>query len=186
MAFLRFSRSVRSMIAVLLLPALGEPCAADPARRKASPEELNVKAAFLLNFAAFVEWPAAAFPSPTSPIVLAVYGPDPFGDTLETIFGGETVRGRPFAIRRLPSGGDVSGCHIVFVAAAEGLHFANALAPLRGRPTLTVSDAPGFTRLGGVIEFTMERGRIRFRINQEAARASGLTIGSKLLRLATP
>ena len=183
MALLR-KLSLRTWRTTLLTAALwSAAAAADPGSRTAAADEREVKAAFLLNFAAFVEWPANAFGSPTDPIVVGVYGADPFGATLEAIFSGETVRGRPFLIKRIPSGGDVSGCHIVFVSDPERPRFPSSLG-IRNRPILTVANAPNFAERGGIVEFMVERGRIRFRINRDAARAAGLTIGSKLLRLA--
>ena len=46
-------------------------------------EEYQVKAAFLFNFAKFVEWPAQAFKSADEPIEICVLGPNPFGSSLD-------------------------------------------------------------------------------------------------------
>ncbi len=48
-----------------------------------APREYQIKAAFLYNFAKFIEWPPAAFPSPNAAINLCVLGEDPVGDDLE-------------------------------------------------------------------------------------------------------
>lgn len=173
----------RRLFAALLLlvpPVLpaGEP------GRTAVADELQVKAAFLLNFAAFVEWPATAFGSPAAPIVVGIYGRDPFGSALDAIFSGETMRGHSFQVKRIPPGGDISGVHILFVSDSERNRYAAVIARARHQPTLTVANGPGFTTAGGIIEFTPDRGRIRFRINPVAAREAGIAIGSKLLRLA--
>jgi YfiR/HmsC-like len=53
---------------------------------------------------------------------------------------------------------------------------------LKGRPVLTVSDAVGFAKRGGMIRFVTDRSRIRLRINLEATRDAHLTLSSKLLR----
>jgi len=55
---------------------------------------------------------------------------------------------------------------------------------MRARPLLTVGDAYSFARSGGIIQFVTVRGRVRLRINAEAARSADLTISSKLLSLA--
>jgi hypothetical protein len=41
--------------------------------------EYQVKAVFLLNFTKFIEWPAAAFELPVSPVTICILGEDPFG-----------------------------------------------------------------------------------------------------------
>jgi hypothetical protein len=48
---------------------------------------------------------------------------------------------------------------------------------------LTVTDR-GSGAAGGMIQFVMQAGRVRFQIDEGAARANGLTISSKLLELA--
>jgi hypothetical protein len=180
MALLRQSPWLRIAVLLTLLCA----CCGTLRARDPGSDELKVKAAFLLNFAAFVDWPAEAFASETAPFVVGVYGADPFGPVLDEIFAGEAVRGRGFVVRRIRRGDDVRGCHILFVCDSERNNLRGTLARLRGSPTLTVANVNGFAQLGGMIEFTSDRGRVRFLINNTAARAAGLTIGSKLLRLA--
>ncbi len=47
-----------------------------------------------------------------------------------------------------------------------------------------MSDLDGSSQRGVMVQFTTDNNRIRLRINVESARASGLTISSKLLRSA--
>lgn len=54
-----------------------------------------------------------------------------------------------------------------------------------GVAELSVSDATGFARTGGIIEFYVDSGRMRFAINVDAAQRSGLRLSSRLLGLAT-
>jgi len=57
---------------MFLLVALGTLVAV---RAPAADERLEyqVKAAFLLNFTKFIEWPASAFDTPDSPIVICIF-----------------------------------------------------------------------------------------------------------------
>jgi hypothetical protein len=55
---------------------------------------------------------------------------------------------------------------------------------LRGASVLTVSETPEFIGAGGMINFMLEANKIRFQINDEAAKKAGLKISSKLLSLA--
>lgn len=144
--------------------------------------EYQVKAAFLFNFAQFVEWPAAAFPEPDSPMVIGVLGEDPFGGDLEAIVRGEVVNGHPLTVERFGRVEEITACHILFVSKGEAARLDRILAALKGRSILTVGDMRDFAGRGGMIRFVTDRSRIRLRINLEAARADELTISSKLLR----
>lgn len=149
-----------------------------------SSAEYRVKAAFILNFTRFVEWPKNAFESDSSPLVIGILGTDPFGKSLDETVQGETVNGRKLEVRRFTSLGDVEGCHVLFVSATEARSVKIITQRLQNQPVLTVGDGEGFTKAGGMIALYTENRRIRFRVNAETGRRAGLTFSSKLLRLA--
>lgn len=144
--------------------------------------EYPVKAAFLVRFGDYVEWPAAAFASPTAPLQLCIVGDDPFGPILEKVAAGQPSRGRSVEVKRLRAPRADSGCHIAFIARSESARMAQVLDGLRGAPVLTVTDQK--SPPVGIINFTIKEERVRFDIDDEAAMQSGLAISSKLLALA--
>jgi len=144
-------------------------------------DEYRVKALFLVNFARFVEWPADA---PQDPIVIGIIGQDPFGRWLDDAVRGTKVNGHELVVRRLRNAEDARKCRIVFVAGSESSGLQPILDALKGAPVLTIGDTEGFAELGGVINLRLEDNRVRFDINQDAARRAGLTVSSKLLSLA--
>jgi hypothetical protein len=97
---------------------------------------------------------------------------------------GEQVNNRRLTVQRYDTPKDISACQILFVSRSEGRNLERTLAALKGTTVLTVSDADRFAERGGMIQLITENGKIHLRINVEAARASGLTISSKLLRSA--
>ena len=139
------------------------------------PLEYRVKAAYLFNFAKFVEWPAAA-----GPITICVAGRNVFGEALSETIRGETINGRPLAVRVIIE--PEAGCQIVFVP--RGAAAAVYLAAARTSPSLTVGESPDFIEQGGIVNFTLEGANVRFQIDSEAAERAGLRISSRLLRLA--
>jgi hypothetical protein len=147
-------------------------------------EEYQVKAAFLYNFAKFVEWPTQAFKGSNDPITVCVLGQNPFGNALELAISGKSVAGRPFVVREIASANQAAGCHILFVSSSERKRFRSILGDLKIGGMLTVGEAQGFTADGGVINFKLEGGRIRFEINLDAAQQEQLRVSSKLLSLA--
>ncbi len=151
-----------------------------------SAEESNLKAAFLYNFVTFVEWPENAFPDPESPILIGVLGDDPFRGALDRVVRGERLNQRPLQVRHFSQfSSEARDCHILYVGHADQRQAAQVLWRLRGAPVLTVSDTPGFARIGGVVELRVEGGYLRLDINPAAAREADLSVSSKLLRLAT-
>jgi preprotein translocase subunit Sec61beta len=148
------------------------------------PDEYKVKAVFLFHFAQFVEWPDGSFSQPDEPMVIGVLGADPFGNYLDEVISGESIKGHPLLVKRFNKLEEIDKCHILFVSAEGLAPLRTVLRELEPRATLTVGDNPGFIRAGGMIRFFSEDSKIRFQINPEAARSSGLMISSKLLRLA--
>lgn len=166
----------------LLAAHLVAATASAPARALGA-SEYEIKAAFLFNFAQFVEWPANAFQDADSPVAFCVLGHDPFGAVLERTLDGETIRNRRVLIRRFRRVAELESCQLVFVSASERARLADLLPALSSRPVLTVGEVEGFGSAGGIINFYLEDQRVRFEINQVAARRAGIEISSELLHL---
>ena len=142
--------------------------------------EYQVKAAFLYNFAKFVDWPAGAGPSA---FVLCILGDDPFGAGINVI-AGKQIGGRVLQVRRLASADGAAACQMLFISGSESEGLARALAAVRNRPVLTVGDTPGFAERGVAINLYVEQSKVRFEINLDAAKRAQLNISSQLLKLA--
>ena len=146
-------------------------------------DEYQVKAAYILNFARFVEWPAEALPS-SAPMTIAVVGKDPFNGYLEQVLRGKLVNGHPIHLRYVRWNDVLTTYHIVFVSASEEAHLPDILRTIGRESVLTVSDIDRFSLRGGVIEFSMVGNRVRFDINRGPALAARLSISSRLLGVA--
>ena len=152
--------------------------------RGAKVREYEVKAAFLFNFAKFVEWPAGAFPKNDSPFVIGVLGDDPFDHDLEKAVKDKKVKDRKIVIKRFKRISDLENCQILFVSSSEKDRLAAIFKKVNSKPILTVGDVSGFARRGGVINLIRRDKTIGFEINPKAADKAGLKISSQLLRLA--
>jgi len=147
--------------------------------------EYAVKAAFIYNFAQFVDWPPEAFSAPDGPLVIATVGGDPFHRGLERAVNGKRVQDHPLVVRHLSADEPITGCHIVFVAGNDDRRVQTVLAATRGKPALTVGDgSERFLQWGGVVRFYLENNKVRFEVNVKAAEQAGLKISAKLLKLA--
>lgn len=147
-------------------------------------EEYEVKAAFLYNFAKFVDWPEDAFPDAGAPLVIGILGDDPFGGALEQIIKTRLINGRKTVIKHFKNQPAQEPCHVLFISPKERKSLPQILKALAGKSTLTVGEAENFTQLGGIINFVNRDDKVGFEINEDAAQRANLKISSKLLKLA--
>jgi hypothetical protein len=147
-------------------------------------DEYVVKAAFLYNFAKFVEWPPETFKTDKDPIRICVLGQDPFGRALGDVVGGKTVVGRALVITEISNVSQSIECQMLFVSSSERKRLRAIFAELRMRGVLTIGDTEGFATQGGIVNFKLEDGRVRLEINVEAAGQAKLRISSQVLNLA--
>ncbi len=150
----------------------------------AQPSEYQIKAAFLFNFAKFVQWPAAVQGDAKSPIVIGILGDNPFHEDLERTIRNKLVDEHPLVIKEFRSAADATNCHLLFISTTEKKRLPEILEALKGTSVLTVSETEGFTEAGGMINFVQQGTKLRFQINKDAANKAGLKISSKLLSLA--
>ncbi len=165
----------RSVLAFL---ALAFACVwASPARAQSM--ELAVKATFLLRFGDFVDWPADAFDG-NEPLRICVLGPDPFGTLLNDAVAGQKVQGRNVVVVKVADDAPLPRCHMVYVQSSRIAQ--ERLRSVHGKPVLTVLDTGSAS--GGIINFVIDKNRVRFAIDPQGAATNRLTISSKLLALA--
>ncbi len=157
---------------------------AAPAGAQAIHNEYAVKAAFLFSFTGYVDWPPSPVTAEGEVFGFGVTVPNPFGETLAATLKGKEVNGRQVQVLQIMTPDDVGKCRVLFVDSrcrdAEAL-----IARARTMGVLTVGEKREFLDRGGVIAFELENDHVRFAINLIAAQQAGLTISSKLLRLAT-
>lgn len=147
--------------------------------------EYQVKATYLYNFGRFVKWPGPLAAGKPESFSVCVLGQDPFGSILDSTLSGESLDGKPVVLRRISKPQDAAECRILFISSAEEKHLKEILTVLDESGVLTVSDMPGFTKRGGMIQFVLEGDRIRFEINLASAESAKLVLSSELLKVAS-
>ena len=148
-----------------------------------SATESQVKAAFLFKFAGFAEWPAGTFQRPEQPLVIAVSGDDEVAADLERMVAGRTLEGRPVGVRRLSELGPDTTAHVLYLASRREARLRDAIEAVDG-PVLVVTEQPGALRLGSVLNFSTEAGRLRFSVSLAAAERRKLKLSARLLAVA--
>jgi hypothetical protein len=143
--------------------------------------EYKVKAAFIYNFAKFVEWPPQKIGSESAPLVIGVLGPNLFGDELENALKGRQINGRDIVVRQFDDVEAAKGAHLLFISVNDETKLRKAL---KEYGVLTIGQSESFARNGGIITFTFEHDKLRFEINIGAAEQAGLKISAQLQKLA--
>ncbi len=174
---LRVSAVILSVL-VFLTTASRSRCE-DPA-----PVEYQVKAAFLLNFAKFIEWPADVFQDDKAPLTVCIFRYDPFGRSLDDILQGKIVNSRQVVASRISDLTQVNTCQIVFVSEREEKRLPEVLNRVKNSSVLVIGETGTFAERGGGIQFFLEDHRMRFAVNVDAVRKARLNVSSKLLALA--
>ncbi|MBX3743678.1 MAG: YfiR family protein [Verrucomicrobiae bacterium] len=165
----------------LLAVLLGVLSVSSPA--SAPPREHEVRAAFLINFARFVEWPSAVFEG-DAPLAIGVVGDEAMASVLELIVPGQTVGRRRLEVRRLALDDDFTGIHLLYLDPGPMEPMGEVLRPLSRHPVLVVGRHADFVGQGGMIGFVLVDRNVRFDINLRATQAARLQISSRLLSLA--
>jgi YfiR/HmsC-like len=147
-------------------------------------EESRVKAAYLFNFAKFVEWPSGVFRNPDDPTVICVVGDERMSDVLEPAVSGKKANGRRVEARRPRSSDEFKSCHVLFIGFSDKERITLLLNRLQRSSVLTVGQSDQFIRLGGMINLALKNTTVELEIDPEASNAVGLKISSRLLVVA--
>jgi hypothetical protein len=143
--------------------------------------EDDIKAAFLFNFTKFVEWPAV---DRTRPFRICTVAEPGFGSAVNRTITGETAGGRPIEHVTPPTPDAARACDILFVGRLETGRVERWMGAIRGTPILVVGESRAAWDRGAHINFVVDDNRVKFDVNAEAASRAGLTVSSKLLRVA--
>jgi hypothetical protein len=170
------------MVLCLGLLVLGVP---HSVRAQSTPNEYQVKAAFLFHFAQLVEWPADVTNAGDQSITLCIWADEPRLQELKGTLEGKLVGIRVLHVHLLSTPNAIQGCNILFLSRDEVRRQAAILKSLQGQPVLTVGETGNFLSDGGMIQLHLEKDKVRFDINAGVADSSHIRISSQLLLLAT-
>jgi hypothetical protein len=165
---------------------------------------VDVEAAYLVNFLRYTQWPAERTPARGAPLVITVVGDPAVADRVRAVAAAAgAVEGHPIEVRNLPwargslaipldsdRDRDVTRqmreSHLLYFSDSAAYLHPRVLADLYGHPVLTVGNAEGFARRGGMLGLLRRRGNIVFEANPGAIRSAGLVVSAKVLKLARP
>lgn len=168
------AQTCRRGFALLLILATSSAARADADIER----EAQLTAAYVFNFMKFVAWPEHV---PDNAYQVCFAGAPDVRDALAKATVNKRIGARSIDVRSLDGEESAEGCHVIYICQQAQA----AQRPLRDSAALTIGEAPGFLREGGIVRLYTENNRLRFAISAENARRAGLTVSSDLLKLAT-
>lgn len=167
------------MLACFCVTAFGAQSGSDEASL-----ERSVKAAFLVKFLGYVDYPDNATPGAGEPMVIGVLGADDVAEELRRITAGRSMNGRAVAVRKLHAGDALGKVQMLFIGDDDLADIEKALAAVRQQPVLTVTEIGRNVRQDSVINFRVVDERVRFEVSLDAAEKNNLKLSSRLLAVA--
>lgn len=133
----------------------------------------DTKALYLYRVATYVQsWPRQA------DLTFCVLGANSFGNKLSALLDRNKIRKYRLLKKNISSASQAGNCNVLFVRGDGNI--AQVLKH-RNAGTLTVSDAPGFAKRGGMIRFVQVGGRIGFYVNRKSLQKAGIRMSSRFL-----
>lgn len=148
---------------------------------QSQPKEADLKAVFIYNFTRYIEWDSSSL---KNDFIIGVIGPSPVTRSLTQIARSNKVKNKRIIVRVYDKPEQIEACHVLFIPR-WGSYSLNSVLDRVGRGTLTVSEQPGYAKMGTAFNFVVDREKLRFEVNLKALYLSGLKAGSQLLKLAT-
>jgi hypothetical protein len=145
-------------------------------------DEARVKAAFVLRFVQYVEWPREALQPNSDPVKIGVFGAPAIA--AELVQAARNNQPRPITVQPLSGAENAGQFHVVFIGDDEKARLASIMAAVRGKPTLVITESPGALDQGSMINFVTVERRVKFEIALVAAEKAGLALSSRLLAVA--
>ncbi|MDP0563186.1 MAG: YfiR family protein [Candidatus Endonucleobacter sp. (ex Gigantidas childressi)] len=142
----------------------------------------RVKAAIIFKLTYFVYW--SEIKGAGSVLDLCVLGDDSLYSELKTTQG-KLSKGSKVNVRKIENiQQSYDHCEMVFIGNNFSMPTSLVVEKLKKSSVLLVSDRAGFVKDGGMLQIIDRGGRIRFTVNMQPIKASGLSISSQFLSLA--
>ncbi len=146
--------------------------------------EYLIKAAFIVNFTKFIEWPADKAIARQTKLDVCVLGDNNLIASAPLFRQASTARLSISLVRESNVANAPSHCHILFIGTSDEHKLKDTLDALKSQPVLTVSDSVGFTEHGGMMGFVVDDGKVKLVVNKKAVETAGMYVDAQLLEVA--
>ncbi|MCX6579010.1 MAG: YfiR family protein [Candidatus Aminicenantes bacterium] len=147
-------------------------------------EEHQVKIAMIKRFFDFIKWPPAAGNSDPGKFVIGIVGDTPLSDYIETLSSQIIIPEKKIAFKLITDLAQVKECCVLIIGSIDAERLKEVLSVTGDLPILSISETEGFAEIGVLINLFKIDNNVKFEINYQSVRRSGLVFSSKLYKLA--
>jgi hypothetical protein len=144
--------------------------------------ELELKAAFVLNFVRLIKWESVAGEGDNPELSVCALGNSEFGNVVRRVTARKLVGTRSISVK-VNLNPDPAHCRVVIVDSAQYPIARQALNAVKNAPVLTIGNGPGLIEMGGMFELIVDGRKVQFDASLEAVRRGGLDVSARLLQL---
>ena len=139
----------------------------------------DIETAYIYNFAKFIQWPDER----NNRLRICVLGENSFEKKLAKL-NSKALKDRKIEVKKVADIGQVHACEMLILPPLpeEMLHKITKVA--QKEHILTISNQDSYAKKGVMINFYIEKKKVRFAINHRSIKKAGIRVSSKLLRVA--
>ncbi|MBY0425091.1 MAG: YfiR family protein [Cytophagales bacterium] len=141
----------------------------------------KTQAAFIFNFALFINWPKEY---QSSNFEISVLGNSEVLDELKTMTSDKLIGEQTVQVKKLNNLKNIGNPNILFIPNEQIFLMKEVLKATENKPCLIVTESDGYSKRGSDINFVLLNNKLKFELNQGVAEAKGLKLPDKLLKLA--
>lgn len=142
------------------------------------------QAAFVSKAIPYVTWPGQLFATEESPLVVGLFGADPFDGLLQKLLATEKFEGRRIEVKVIEDTSRLAPCQVLFISAdklSDWYKLGDVGKPA-GVLTIAADETGEFLAKGGA--FNLRTRDRKLEIDRGNLNRAGLKVSSKLLRIA--
>ncbi len=148
-------------------------------------KEYDLKAAYIYHFTKYIAWESE---QASEEFVIGILGNTPIESLLKESLQQKKVCNQKVRIQRFSTVQAYNqakvNCQILFVAKCMNNKVLNRFSLKSLENTLVIGEKQDFIENGGLVNFVIERNKLKFELNQMLMTALGFKVNSRLLRLA--
>jgi len=140
----------------------------------------KIQSVYVFNFISkYVEWPAS---EKSGDFIIGVLGNSLILDEFKELAKTRTVGNQKIVTTKFNSSGDITKCHVLFVAKSKLDEIGAALGKIGN--TLVITDDEQGIKDGVAINFIIVENKQRFEYKSASAKSRGLVVSAELAKIA--
>jgi YfiR/HmsC-like len=152
-----------------------------PASAVQSYSEDSVKAAYLVRFTQYIDWPPRAS---AEPFTIAVLNAPGVAAELQRMLPDHPIKNSVARVRVITRVQDLGGAQMLYLGPAPAGRLRSLISSIAFGPVLLVTDSEEGLELGSILNFITVEHRVRFEVSLTAADKSQFRVSSELLAVA--